>query len=190
MSRVARCLAVLLVVLSSCGPAGGGALRPAELPSDQIVRRQSLDQLARALFEAIQKEQPEQVLTAPAELDQLLPVRTRSRIEQERLRNVAFARVPGHPAVWRGASYAGFFAQGAREEPAGGSLGLSEAAWLLERVLVAADLGTTRSASWVEGRFLFTDRGWRALTLSRVEAPRAGHSDLDLAPCDVEQGIR
>jgi hypothetical protein len=147
--------------------------------------------LARALFVAIQEERPQQVLAAPAELDLLLPVGTRSRIEQERRRGGAqFARMAGRPPVWSSAAYAGFCAQGAREEPAGGSLGLPEAAWLLDRLLVVAELGNGRSASWVEGRFLFTDRGWRALTLSRVEAPRAGHSDLDLAPCDVEQGIR
>ncbi len=191
MGGVGRWLGCLFVVsLSSCGPARTSALRPAALPSDQTLRRESLEQLARGLFEAIRQEYPDQVLAAPAELDQLLPVHTRSRIEQERLHQVAFTRVPGHPAVWREASYAGFCAQGAREEPAGGPLGLSEAAWTVERVLVAADLGRARSASWVEGRFLFTDRGFRALTLSRVEAPRTGHSDLDLAPCDVEQGIR
>jgi hypothetical protein len=156
-----------------------------------VARRESLDQLARALFTAIQAEAPQQALAAPAELDELLPIQTRSRIEQERRRSGRqLSSLPGRPAVWSSASYAGFCAQGARQEPAGGSLGLMEAAWLLDRVLVVADLGNARSASWVEGRFLFTDQGWRALTLSRVEAPRAGHSDLDLAPCDVEQGIR
>lgn len=183
-------LTCLLALVTACGPSVV-APRPALLPSDQLTRRESIDQLARALFSAIQAASPERVLAPPGELDLLLPTRTRSRIEQERRHSGAqLLTLPGRPAVWSGASYAGFCAQGAREEPAGGALGLIEAAWLLDRLLVVADLGNGRSASWVEGRFLFTDHGWRALSLSRVEAPRAGHSDLDLAPCDVEQGIR
>ena len=184
-------LVCLLALHVGCGGAAAVPPRPALLPSDQVERRESIDRLARALFSAIQAQSPEQVLVAPAELDQLLPTSTRSRIEQERRHTGAqLTALPGRAAVWSGASYAGFCAQGAREEPPGGSLGLIEAAWLLDRLLVVADLGNGRSASWVEGRFLFTDQGWRALSLSRVEAPRAGHSDLDLAPCDVEQGIR
>ncbi|MFT3921342.1 MAG: hypothetical protein QM778_02285 [Myxococcales bacterium] len=183
-----------MVAWAACALGCGSSLRapkPAVLPVDQTARRESLDQLARALFDAIRADAPEQALAPAAELDELLPSPTRTRIEQERRRPIhQAASVPGHPAVWSAASYAGFCAQGAREEPAGGALGLGGAAWLLDRLLVVADLGNGRSASWVEGRFLFTDQGWRALTLSRVETPRAGHSDLDLAPCDVEQGIR
>ncbi len=189
-SELGGWLAGMLALATACGSAVL-APRPALLPSDQLTRRESIDQLARTLFSAIQAASPERVLVPAAELDVLLPTPARSRIEQERHHSGArlFA-MPGRPAVWSGASYAGSCAQGAREEPAGGALGLMEAAWLLDRLLVVADLGRGRSASWVEGRFLFTDQGWRALSLSRVEAPRAGHSDLDLAPCDVEQGIR
>jgi hypothetical protein len=56
--------------------------------------------------------------------------------------------------------------------------------------LVVARDGQGRSASWVEGRFAYTDQGWKTLSLTRIELPRRQHSDLDLAPCDVEESIR
>jgi hypothetical protein len=181
---------LLAAALSGCA-GRANAPRPAALPSDQVVRRESLEQLARVLFTAIRDQAPEQALAPSAELDSLLPLQSRSRIEQERFQRLGGLAHPGTSvSLWSRASYAGFCAQGAREEGPGGPLGLTQNAWLMDRVLVVAELGGSRSASWVEGRFLFTDHGWRALSLIRVEHPRAGHSDLDLAPCDVEQGIR
>ncbi len=166
-------------------------LRPAGLPADSSQRRESLDKLARELFDAMRAHAPERVLAPLAELDALLPVESRLRLEQERAQMDRSDTAPsGMAGAWDHASYLGFCAQGGREEPALGVLGLPEPGWILERLLVAADPGGGRSAAWVEGRFLFTNWGWRALTLRRVEPPRAHHSDLDLAPCDVEQGIR
>jgi hypothetical protein len=186
----ARAASVLAGIgLWSCA-AHAHPLRPAVLPADQVVRRESLDLLARTLFQGIRERAPERVLAPVSELDALLPSQSRARIERERSERPAQALIAGGGQAWSRASYAGFCAQGAREEPPGGVLGLSAPAWSLDRLLVVADVGGGRSASWVEGRFLFTDRGWRTLSLSRVEPPRAGHSDLDLAPCDVEQGIR
>ena len=93
---------------------------------------------------------------------------------------------------WGAATFAGFCAQGAREEAPRAGLGLTHAGWVLERILLVARGGAAAagSASWVEGDFVYTDRGWRVLSLRRVETPRRQHSDLELAPCDVEAGLR
>ena len=92
--------------------------------------------------------------------------------------------------AFREARYLGFCAQGAREEAPGQALGLPRPGWVLERILVVASVRGTRSAAWLEGSFVYTERGWRALSVRRVEPPRPRHSNLELAPCDVESGLR
>ena len=57
------------------------------------------------------------------------------------------------------------------------------------RVGISARLGGRRVASWVEGAFVYTREGFRALDLTRVEVPRWEHADLELAACDMEVGI-
>ena len=47
-----------------------------------------------------------------------------------------------------------------------------------------------RVAAWVEGVFIQTDGGFVAIDLHRVEDPRCEHTDLEIAPCDMEAGIR
>jgi hypothetical protein len=170
---------------------GYSAPRPALLPVDQVARRQSLEQLARMLFDAMKAQSPQRALAHQQDLDALLPVSSRALVERERHAQAdRGGRGGAFPGPWSQASYAGFCVQGAREVAPGGALELDKSAWQLDRVLVVAALGQARSAAWVEGRFLFTDQGWRTLSLTRIEPPRAGHSDLELAPCDVEQGIR
>jgi hypothetical protein len=63
---------------------------------------------------------------------------------------------------------------------------------VLQRILVVARTGANgpRSASWLEGDFVYTAQGWRALSFHRIETPRRHHADLELAPCDVEAGLR
>jgi hypothetical protein len=91
---------------------------------------------------------------------------------------------------FRSAEFLGICAQGARERPAGGVLGLREPTWTLERVLVVGRRPSGRRiAAWLEGIFVLTDQGLYALDLSRAEAPRWEHSDLELASCDVEVGV-
>jgi hypothetical protein len=81
--------------------------------------------------------------------------------------------------------------QRARIEPAGPPLGLREPGFVAERVLVVgAEPGGGKVAAWVEGSFVLTDQGFFAVSLQRLETPRRDHADLDLAPCDLEIGVR
>lgn len=92
----------------------------------------------------------------------------------------------GRSGPWRRAFYAGVCIQGARVEASGSPLGLREPTWVFERALIIGRRPDGRRiASWLEGAFAFSSRGFFALYLERVEAPRWEHSDLDLARCDL-----
>lgn len=84
------------------------------------------------------------------------------------------------------AEYAGICLQGARAEPPGGPLRLLSEAWVVDRVLVIGRRPTGRRiAAWLEGVFVYSDTGFAAIDLERVEEPRWEHSDLEIAPCDL-----
>ena len=179
------------VLLSLCsGCVAAPQLSPSTMPHDAALRRGSLSALGKRLFEALRSGSINPCVATTGELDQLVVPQARLAIERERRAHGSFATSSVFPRDWAGASYAGFCAQGAREEPAQEALGLTQRGWVLERILVVASLGNTRSASWLEGRFVYTEQGWKLLSLSQVEQPRRQHSDLDLAPCDVEAGLR
>jgi hypothetical protein len=160
------------------------------MPHDAELRRGSLSRLGRQLFDALRGGSIERCVASQRELDQLVKPAARLQIDRERHAHESFAPARVFPRDWAGASYLGFCAQGAREEGRGGALGLAQPGWVLERILVVASLGATRSAAWLEGRFLYTEQGWKTLSVTRIEQPRRHHSDLDLAPCDVEAGLR
>jgi len=172
------------------GCAGAPALAPARMPPDASLRRDSLSDLGQRLFAALRSGSIGQCVATPFEVDQLLSPEARLHVERERRAHDGFATSSVFPRDWAGASYAGFCAQGAREEPAHAALGLAQRGWVLDRILVVASLGSTRSASWLEGRFVYTEAGWKLLSMRQIEQPRRQHSDLDLAPCDVEAGLR
>lgn len=98
------------------------------------------------------------------------------------------------PAVGRQvlahAQYSGACIQGLRVERADGMLSLTHPAWLFDRMLlVGKHASGGRVALWVEGIFVRTDVGLRALTLERVETPRRDHADLELSLCDLRVGV-
>lgn len=85
--------------------------------------------------------------------------------------------------------FIGVCVQGLRVEPAAGVLGLTADGWVFDRMLLVGSHGVGgHVALWVEGIFLRTDAGLRALTLERVESPRREHADLELALCDLRVG--
>jgi hypothetical protein len=176
----------LWLSISACAHAAPPRALPP--PVDAAARRESLDDLGKRLFDAIRERRIGSVLAQGDELDALLVPEARARIERERQR-VVHLNLSELAQPWAVAQYAGFCAQGALQ---GGVVdsGLRGDGWQLDRILVVADLNRVQSASWVEGRFVFTDQGFKVLSLSRVEPPRARHADLELAPCDVERGIR
>jgi hypothetical protein len=186
--RAPLSLLLYLWLLPACATAP--PLSPAAMPHEAALRRDSLSDLGKRLFEALRAGTIDQCVATPLELDQLIEPQARMHVDRERRAHGSFATSSVFPRDWAAASYAGFCAQGAREEPAHAALGLTQRGWVLERILVVASLGTTRSASWLTGRFVYSEAGWKLLSLSQIEQPRRQHSDLDLAPCDVEAGLR
>jgi hypothetical protein len=192
--RAAPWFAISLSLAIGLGCAAAGQmLSPASMPSDASARRASLTALGKQLFEGLRGGVLRSCFASQSELDALIVPAARFRLERERaasVERVASANV--FQRDWALASYVGFCAQGAREESAGNSLGLTRSGWVLDRILVVADLGQgrPRSAAWLEGAFVFTEHGWKALSFRRIEQPRQHHADLELAPCDVESGLR
>jgi hypothetical protein len=197
MARVLRAVPFLVSLiggglLMACG-AGRPAIAPEGMPVDATVRRASLSELGKQLFDGLRTGGLRACFASPGEIDALIVPEARFRLERERAESVERVDSTGSfRSDWALASYGGFCAQGAREEAAGNSLGLTRPGWVLDRILVVADLGEgrARSASWLEGAFVYTAYGWKALSFRRIEPPRRQHADLELAPCDVESGLR
>lgn len=192
VSRPLFALGLSIFLVSACG-AGLRPLAPLTMPAEASARRQSLSELGQRLFEGLRGRGLSSCFASVTELDTLIVPEVRFRRQREREASVERVSANGvFQRDWALASYAGFCAQGAREEPPGNGLGLTQRGWVLERILVVASLGDGqgRSAAWLEGAFVYTEQGWKALNFRRVEPPRRHHSDLDLAPCDVESGVR
>jgi hypothetical protein len=184
---------VLSVALAfGCG-ANGAPLSARSMPPEAHARRSSLSELGKMLFEGLRGGELRGCFANQDELEALVAPEARFRLERDRADSVERVGATHHfQRDWGLASYAGFCAQGAREEAAGNSLGLTRPGWVLDRILIVADLGAgrPRSASWLEGAFVYTGQGWKVLSFRRIEAPRMHHADLELAPCDVEWGLR
>jgi hypothetical protein len=191
-----RHCAVLVWALLQLAAGVGCAARapsstPASMPHDAGLRRTSLHALGQLLFEGLRSGSLGQSFASTRELDGIVLPDARLRLERERASWQQGAFAPDSFRDWEAASFVGFCAQGAREEAPRASLGLTQTGWVMARILVVARGGPTAvaSASWVEGDFVYTDQGWRVLSLRRVESPRRHHADLELAPCDVEAGL-
>lgn len=202
MPRAARsgkaaglCLLCLLCLSGptspGCGASGSGTPRAAGIPEAASARREAVVALGGQLFEAFRAGQPRAALAPASDLDDLLSPAGRFRIERSRARLTDTAiEARGAARAWQGARFAGVCAQGAQLEPAARGLGLREPAWVMKRLLIVGQVGNTRVAAWLGGAFVYTQAGFRALSLDRIETPRGNHADLELAPCDVEWGIR
>jgi hypothetical protein len=178
----------LLCLLASC--AHHEPVRLKTPPNDHTAWRMSLNTFAASMFSALRESELDPVLVAFSDLDAVLTPIGRMRVEHERAGHRPNLLQSAAARAWARASYVGFCIQGAHAEPANRSYGLRADAWIVDRMLVVAKRGRSRTAAWVEGTFLYTDQGWRALSVSRIEPPRSHHTDLEVAPCDVEYGIR
>jgi len=189
--RAVLCVALML---GACGPAaaggGGTTLASRPLPADQNERLASVDQLGEQLYGVLTRGSLGDLWANGNDLDQLFTVNARAKRSAGRGDASHVLAEGGWGQAWVHHPYGGFCAQGGREEPANGPLGLKEPTWVLDRVLVVAADGHRRAASWVDGLFVYTTRGWIAVDLHEAESPRPDHSDLELAPCDVQRGIR
>lgn len=183
-------LVSLLVCLPGVAACGGGAagLTPTPLPVEESAREPILFEVGRRLHALYAGAPEDRVLVDRAHLDAVLDP-------------VAAARARRTPPVpgWApdgvdrrllgDADYLGVCVQGLRAETAGGPIGLREDGWVFDRALVVGrQPGNRRVAAWVEGIFVHTERGFRAIALRRLEHPRWEHADLDLAPCDMAAG--
>ncbi|MFW5875646.1 MAG: hypothetical protein ACOCXM_02800 [Myxococcota bacterium] len=196
----ARWAGPVLGLLVACGGAGGvaapeqptGPATAMPVPDERGVRNRALERLGKRIYRALARGDVKSLLLDDLAFRRLLAPEAATRASAWRtgvrtrlaMRREAFE-------VLEAAAYVGVCVQGSRLEPAGSPVGLREPGWVLDRVLVAGEKpGGSRLAAWVEGSFLYTDAGFGAISLDRVEEPRWEHSDLDLAPCDMEVGIR
>ncbi len=189
--RPHACLAVALVVTAACG---GEAvqMRPLPVPADGSTRDRAVRDGGRALYAALREGTPEVLLADDVLLRSLVDAEAASRYTA--LRMGTGVRLGIHPeelGALGPAEFGGVCLQGVRLEPGGSRLGLLADGWVFDRALVMGlEPGGRRMAAWLEGTFVYTPEGFVALVLSRVEAPRWEHSDLELAPCDMQVGLR
>lgn len=180
---------------AACGGprAASGPTVPRAMPAEVQARHAAMDAFGARLLAALAAGHPAEVVLGDDVLRVLLegPAATRVAARRAtlgvRLADLESALV----RALEGARYLGVCLQDARDEPASGPLGLRSEGWTFRRVLVAAERpGGRRVALWVDGVFLFTDAGFGALDLERVESPRPEHSDLEIAPCDMATHLR
>jgi hypothetical protein len=178
----------LAVFAAACGPAATSvALAPRAMPAVHETRQEAVDDFGRRLFAAMEVGAPQEVLYDDASLEALLSEAAARRYAGRRFAVSTRIGAQGHlPLRLRRAEYAGVCIQGARNEPTGTVLGLRRPGWVFDRALVIGlRPGGQRVASWVEGTFLYSDEGFHALDLERVEEPRWEHTELEIATCDL-----
>ena len=182
-----------MTVLAACGGAPDAARpeHPRPVPAAKEARSAAIQAFGEELHRAVGEGHPERVLFDDVAIRELLAPKAATRVAALRvglgtrlsIREDAFASL-------RDSHYAGVCLQGSRLEPAGSPLGLEAPGWVFDRALVVgAQPGGRRVAAWVEGTFLYTNVGFGAIDLARVEEPRWEHSDLEIAPCDMEVGL-
>lgn len=184
--------AVLAMLLAGCG-GGVPPITCGTLPDLAADRDSAIDGLGRDLWDALASGRPWTFLLGDDELHALIVPDHATRFAVRR--SDAAARLRGSasrvPEAIDSAEYLGICAQDSREEPAGTSLGLRSRAWVVSRALVAGRIGggSRRIALWVDGAFVATSRGFRAIDLERIETPRWEHSDLEILACDISEGL-
>lgn len=186
--------AVWLLCLAACAHTHGGASAPLALspvPGGRDARATALAATGHGLYRALSAGRLDALVVDELDLRALVDGASATRFAARR-RTLAL-RLGIQPEAFtpfRQAEYAGVCVQGARAREGGGVLGLLGPTWTADRILVVGRRpGGRRLAAWLEGVFVFTNGGFVALDLNRVEAPRWEHSDLELANCDLEVGI-
>lgn len=184
-------VASVAALVVGCG-GSAVAMRPLPVPEDGAAREEAIRQGGERLYGALAAGRPESLLADDVELRSLVDPETASRYAVLRLgTGVRLDVAPEQLAPFARARFGGVCLQGARLEPKGSRLGLLSDGWVFDRALVMGiEPGGRRLGAWVEGTFVYTPGGFVALSLSRVEVPRWEHSDLELAPCDMEVGLR
>jgi hypothetical protein len=180
----------LAALLLACGAAQAGEAREARPLADGAATQRALDDLGRRLYRGLAAGRPDAVVLREPELRALLtPAAAGRAVDVRHGAPGPQALTADERALWSSASYSGICVQQGRVEPADGAVGLRAPGFVFERALIIGrepDGGAI--ASWVEGRFVHTDAGFGALSLSSVERPRRDHADLELAVCELRAG--
>jgi len=191
-----RSLALLCLGLAACAGASQNRAttevgRGLAMPADPGARSQALRESGQRFYAALSRGEPEDTVLDALALRRVVDSTAATRYSAQRAGlGLRLGVRPAEFEAFRSAEFAGVCVQGARQRAAGGVLGLLQPTWTFDRVLVVGRRpGGQRVAAWLEGVFAFTDQGFYALDLSRAEAPRWEHSDLELASCDVEVGL-
>jgi hypothetical protein len=184
----------LCACLAACGGAGAtvsssaarGPTTSRPAPDSGDERQSAIDALGQRIWEAMCAGDPARLVFDDLALRVLLDTAGATRVSAQRASlAVRIGSTDDFRTLLDDADYAGICLQGARDEPAGGALGLRAPGWSIERALIIGRKANgQRIAAWLEGPFLFTDAGFGAIDLERVEEPRWEHSDLELADCE------
>ncbi|MBX3272510.1 MAG: hypothetical protein KF729_19785 [Sandaracinaceae bacterium] len=188
-----RSLLVLVASSLAAGCGGAEAVRrpttPSVIPEAAAERQRAVDAFGEHAWGALSAGTPSSLLFADRDLEVLLQGAALQRFAARRLapggRDGGIE--PGRlRAALASATYAGICVQGARSEEAAGLLGLVADGWVFDRLLlIGRQPSGRRIAAWIEGTFVYSDAGFGALALERIEEPRWEHTDLEIAPCDV-----
>jgi hypothetical protein len=182
--------ALLLVACAVLPPPA--AVRPKPLPDDPRARELALGQIGRQLYKALSDGEPERLMLDGSELKSIFDTDGAMRILELRDRGTALGFAAAEErAAYGGTTYGGVCFDHARQEPAGATLGLLQPAFVFDRALiVGTQADSSKVAAWMEGLFMGTGDLVVALVLSRVEAPRRDHPDLELLQCDLVDGLQ
>ncbi|MCS6797042.1 MAG: hypothetical protein NZ898_00690 [Myxococcota bacterium] len=186
LGRRQRVLPLLvLAFVAGCGNAPR-PLEPVVPPAELVERRVLVERAAHDLFRALADGDPRRLLADEVQLRDLLVSPAATRWAQARRAAGGSIAHASQLGPFASARLVRLCMQGVRVEQPGGPVGVRRPAWVFDRALVAAEQpGRRRIASWVEGLFVFTTHGLRAIDLVLVEAPRWEHVDLDHAICEV-----
>ena len=165
---------------------------PRPVPAVRSERDAALSNLGRRIYTAVKRRRAHDLVFDDLALRALVEPGAASRYSM--VRDVQRTRLGADadaPRALDGTRFGGICIQQARLEAAHTVVGLRSPGWVFDRALVlAVQPGGRRIAWWVEGTFVFTDAGFGAVSLERVETPRWEHSDLELATCDMQVGMQ
>lgn len=184
----------LVLVVCDLACAGAGTARPQRTltaPTEAGERSDLVNRFAARAFGLAQAGRLGELLLDDLSVRDMLRPQAATQVSVLRHNHRSAWSLPAlGRQVLAQSEYIGACIQGARVERADGILSLARPAWLFDRMLLVGNYAAGgRVALWVEGIFVRTDLGLRALTLERVEAPRRDHADLELSLCDLRVGV-